>query len=683
MHKENPQTMRKNDPIKLNHALGKQQTRTFTIDVVGQSDTGNVEMSISSETPYLRSYGYEVLSHAPGALDDTRLKACAPVLWNHNPDAQCGAVRDFAIVDRVGRATVEFSNNSALGKEVGGDVRDGIRKNVSIGYIVHEWDNPATRPEIDGVPVYTAVKWECYEMSIVSIPADITVGVGRSADTDDDDDEEQDEDAQDDGENPDLDDAEMKKDDDEEDNEDDEDESKDDSKRNRNSESAILITKTSDNTESGNDSQSLNLTNDNQLAPTTHEGSTENSSMDEKKVTVTADHDAVKRNVEKITELCVREGMTDKLATYLGEGRSFESVAAEWADAQSRKSKPVTKTAITDKDVEKVSFRDGLDAFMKGGNSALAEMGLEAAKRSGLPVNPNALYIPTSAPLFKRTINTAGNGSQFITTQYASFEDVLREQTVLGRLGVEISEGIKQTVTMPRQLNAVPTAWVGENTSINVSEGTYDSVQWSPKTLATAVPFTRQAAMMNGVYDVETIVRNDIMASFLEQAEKAVFSASGSLQPLGLLNDGSIPSSSIASGSVSAARFAKLAQIQRENKGSQNGVAYVVTPGIYNAASLTPAFAGATFPMLQEGKFITNDAPVIQSNFMPYSGGVHSMIYGDFSKVHVVHFGVLELIKDEFTLAGNGAIVLRGFMYMDSKVRQPKALVTDSLVTVS
>ncbi|MFM9662848.1 hypothetical protein, partial [Streptomyces scabiei] len=60
------------------------------------------------------------------------------------------------------------------------DVVDGIRRNISCGYLIHDMVLERT---VDGVDYYRVSAWETYEVSFVSVPADPTVGVGRSLDT--------------------------------------------------------------------------------------------------------------------------------------------------------------------------------------------------------------------------------------------------------------------------------------------------------------------------------------------------------------------------------------------------------------------------------------------------------------------------------------------------------------------
>jgi Caudovirus prohead protease. len=100
----------------------------------------------------------------------------APLLLDHDPTQQIGVIESVTLDEsaRKLRATVRFGK-SGRASEVYDDVKDGIRGNVSVGYYVKK----VTR-ESDG-KMYRAIAWQPLEVSVVSIPADSTVGVGRSA----------------------------------------------------------------------------------------------------------------------------------------------------------------------------------------------------------------------------------------------------------------------------------------------------------------------------------------------------------------------------------------------------------------------------------------------------------------------------------------------------------------------
>ena len=142
-------------------------------------ETRTVELAFSSEAPYARWWGVEILDHSKSAVDLTRLKAGGPLLCDHDARDQIGVIESVRIdADRVGRAVVRFGR-SARAEEIFRDVVDGIRQNVSVGYAIDDLVLEAKSGEDE---TYRVTRWTPYEVSLVSVPADFTVGVGRAAD---------------------------------------------------------------------------------------------------------------------------------------------------------------------------------------------------------------------------------------------------------------------------------------------------------------------------------------------------------------------------------------------------------------------------------------------------------------------------------------------------------------------
>lgn len=137
------------------------------------------ELSFSSELPVERGGYMEVLSHNPADVDLTRLNDAHPLLLNHDPERQIGVVERAKVGDdKRGRAVVRFSK-SPLGEEIWGDVKDGIRRLVSVGYRRMKELSSEVRDGVESV----RFAWQPYEISIVSVPADASVGVGRAEQT--------------------------------------------------------------------------------------------------------------------------------------------------------------------------------------------------------------------------------------------------------------------------------------------------------------------------------------------------------------------------------------------------------------------------------------------------------------------------------------------------------------------
>jgi phage head maturation protease len=141
------------------------------------------ELSFSSEEPYRRWFGDEILSHAPEAVDLTRLNEIGVLLFNHDRDRVLGRIERAWIDEGKGRAIVTFDDDEAA-EEIRQKVESGTLRGVSVGYKVDVYEEvepgaTSTDGRFTG-PCSIAVKWMPLEVSIVSIPADATVGVGRS-----------------------------------------------------------------------------------------------------------------------------------------------------------------------------------------------------------------------------------------------------------------------------------------------------------------------------------------------------------------------------------------------------------------------------------------------------------------------------------------------------------------------
>ncbi len=146
------------------------------------SEKRTVELAFSSELPVERYFGNEILDHSPASVDLSRLSNSAPLLMDHNTRDQVGVVESATVGnDKIGRAVVRFGN-SQRAQEIFKDVQDGIRSLISVGYRV----NTLITEKVDkGVETMRATSWTPMEISLVSIPADPTVGVGRAGDVDD------------------------------------------------------------------------------------------------------------------------------------------------------------------------------------------------------------------------------------------------------------------------------------------------------------------------------------------------------------------------------------------------------------------------------------------------------------------------------------------------------------------
>ncbi len=179
-----------------------------------------VEMSISSEAPYERWFGIEILRHSPESVDLSRLSdGRHPFLVGHDTEKQVGVIKRAFLDpdDKKLRGAVKFSR-SAFAQEIRQDVEDEIRTLISVGYMIDEVEEiekaadgtetvkrrlsgeeferemlkehgadfyragqAAARAKGSEPPVFVVTRWQPFEASVVPVPADVTVGIGRSA----------------------------------------------------------------------------------------------------------------------------------------------------------------------------------------------------------------------------------------------------------------------------------------------------------------------------------------------------------------------------------------------------------------------------------------------------------------------------------------------------------------------
>lgn len=157
----------------------REQMTTRSMDAAAKvidEEKRTVRIAVSSEEPVSRSFGDEILDHSSNSIDlEFARSGRMPLLLDHDPTKQIGVVENVELDSstRRLRANVRFGRNG-LAKEVFEDVLDGIRANISVGYAVNKMDK-------EGRDSYRVTAWTPMEVSVVSIPADRTVGVGRAA----------------------------------------------------------------------------------------------------------------------------------------------------------------------------------------------------------------------------------------------------------------------------------------------------------------------------------------------------------------------------------------------------------------------------------------------------------------------------------------------------------------------
>ena len=152
-------------------------------------ETRSAELSFSSEAGVSRWGEMEYLSHDETSVDLQRLTDLGVLLFNHDANQPVGSIKRVWLdkSKKKCRAEVQFDRDTAS-DVIFQKVLSGTLRGVSVGYVVRDWEQvkvgaKSTDKRFKG-PCYVARSWEPLEVSVVSVPADASVGVGRSFEED-------------------------------------------------------------------------------------------------------------------------------------------------------------------------------------------------------------------------------------------------------------------------------------------------------------------------------------------------------------------------------------------------------------------------------------------------------------------------------------------------------------------
>jgi HK97 family phage prohead protease len=175
--------MKQKHQIKVDDCHIKAEFTSSSLNV----ETRTVEMVATTDAPVKR-YDWnrdtdfnEVLSFEKGHFRTARLEKGIPLLDDHDRyDGIAGVIGVVESYKTEGNSLVVTARfaNTEKGNQAMELVKDGIIRNVSIGYKVHKYEQQAGYdPKGKDLPTYKATDWEPMEVSLVPIPADPYAGV--------------------------------------------------------------------------------------------------------------------------------------------------------------------------------------------------------------------------------------------------------------------------------------------------------------------------------------------------------------------------------------------------------------------------------------------------------------------------------------------------------------------------
>ena len=647
-----------------------------------------VEIAIASEDPYERWWGIEILQCDAAAVRLGRLNDGAPLLFNHDLDelrgthvpgtARCDA-------DAKVRADVRITSATEDGCETIALVQSGVLTKVSTGYQIHrvieqstgKSGEPISR-ELDGrlfegvikrfnersagdviafrraldaqfgaferaenqPAVYRVIDWEPLESSLVTVPADNTVGVGRSA------------------------------------------------------EEPAAVTTATPSAQTNTPVEIKTMT-----QPMTPE---ERQALEE--AARSAGIASAQKRVADILAFADNFKQFPDVAGLarqaIASGESYD-VFNQKAMAEIGKltQKWDPKIGMNDQETRKFSLFRAVEALRTGdwsragfereASEALASKAGSAgiAVRGGVMIPVEVRNLHAGASMLKRmmatrdlTVGTPANGGYLVSTDHhpEEFIDVLRAQTMMGRLGARFVGGLVGNFSAPKKTASATAYWLtNESTAITESQPTLGQLLMSPKNVGGYTELSHQL-LQQGTPDAEAMAMEDLNSTVVLDIDAKAFNGSGaSGQPTGVLNTagiGSVTGTSIA--------YAGIVEFQTDLASAN-----ALTPSCAYVG--TPTVAGL---LMQRQRFSSTDTPLWTGSmlegqvagFAAYGSTqipAGTLLFGNFADVIVAEWGVMELTVNPFANFAAGIVGVRAWATVDIGVRRAGSFSAASSVT--
>jgi len=576
-------------------------------------DERSMEFPFSSEYPVARYFGNEILSHGMESANLSRLNDGAPLLYNHDPDRMIGVV-ERAWVDsekKRGYAKVRFSRNK-FAQEVLQDVRDGILRGVSFGYSIDKMEERE-----DGL---VATNWSPYEVSLAVIPADPTVGVGRSLQIDD-------------------------------------------------SDANVGVDRSLENVDSDTDTAASTASPVNTVTEVMESTTTDVEVIRSEAV------EAERTRIASINKLGERHNLSDLARELISGGQSVDEARA--AVLEKIGTQPVEHSitandiGLSDKETRSFSFVKALNYLSNQGDAQARrdaafeiEVGEAAAKK--YERSSNGIVIPNEVLRRDLVVGTPTAGGDLVDDVLlaGSFIDLLRNRLSISQAGATMLTGLQGNVSIPRQTSASTAYWVGENSSPTESQQAIDQVNMTPKTVGAFVDYSRRLLLQSSI-DVEGMIRNDLARVIaLEIDRAAVYGTGSSNQPQGLTNVSGIGSETLTSFGTFAEYIAMETDVTAAN-GDIGAMRYIINASARGSLKSTEK-ASNTAQFVYENDEI-NGYPVIVSNQLLNNDA----LFGDFSQFVMGMWSGLDLTVDPYAGATAGTVRVIALQDVDFAVKQP------------
>lgn len=621
--------------------------RAATIDRAAIDEAARtVALSFSSEAPYERYFGTEILSHKKGHVDLSFLKGGgAPLLVGHWTDDQVGVIESARIdtAEKKGRAVVRFGK-SRRAQEIFADVQDGIRLNVSVGYHIKKMVLEEDSKEKGRT--YRVTDWRPLEVSLVAIPADEGVGIGRQA-------------------------------------------------RQAPKDLLTIIESRKESPMSENTE-----TKETPAAPAAQK-------IDVDAIAAKARKEEAGR-VREIMALGEGHGMREEALAAVNDGTGLEVFRARVLDALVERNdlRPVEQGAgdigLTPQEARRFSFHNAIRALAYPSDRAAQEAAAferEASAAVAKLVGRDAqgIFVPAEVQRRDLTVGTDAAGGYLVGTDHlaANFIELLRNKMRVRELGATVIDGLVGDVAIPKLTGGAAAYWVAESGAPTEGAPTFGQLALAPKTIAAYTDISRKLLKQSSP-SAENITRQDLSLAIALALDLAGIAGTGAdNQPTGILNTTGIGAVVCGDPDGAAPTWADIVALETEvatDNADIGRLAYLTNAKMAGKLKTTEkaASTGAfIWPEAPAGQQSVNGYKALTSNQVPSNltkgtgTALSAMIFGNWADLVIGLWGTLDLTVDPYTGSTAGTLRVVALQDADIGVRHAEsfAAIEDAVTT--
>ena len=591
------------------------------------------EFPFSSEYPVKRYFGNEILSHDEGAADLSRLNDGGAVLFNHNMDKPIGVVESARIDSETkrGYAKIRFSR-SKFASEILDDVKDGILRGISFGYSINEMDETP-----DGM---LARSWAVHELSVVTVPADPTIGFGRS-----------------------------------------------------------LVAPSQGNSIIMEDKSPQEEINSAEVSASTTvrnmEESTKETAVEAEKSVEIDIKAEVQRALDEnnaraagITSLCREFGKygAEELADSLIKGnKTVVEARAAILDLVKNKAEavntPIRSTDMTtnevgldQKEIKRFSFTRALHALANptdrlAQEAAAFEREVSDAASKKYEKPANGILVPNEILQRDLNVGTATAGGNLVPTELlsGSFIDILRKRMAVMAANPTMLTGLSGNISIPRMTSSSTGYFVGEGAAPTESQQAFDQVNMTPKTVGAYVDYTRRLLLQSSI-DVEAMIRDDIAKVIAIKLDNAAIYGSGSSnEPLGIKDTTGVGTQALTSFGTFGEYIAMETDVAVANADVDN-MFYLINASARGALKSTEKTSTSTANFVFQDNQINGYNAIVSNQLAD-----NDVLFGDFSQFVIGMWSGLDLTVDPYAMSTSGSVRIVALQDVDFAVKQPGA----------